>query len=76
MLTFAVFPCAGPLQEQSAGGVLLLCPALPCKAGGLLSPSFRLDNSTCHPAAHVDFTQLSVLSSRHQNINYNAVKIN
>jgi len=43
------------------------CPG--SKARGLSSSSFRLDNNTCHLAARVDFTQLSMLFSRHQNIN-------
>lgn len=49
---FPPFSVLGPQRSSHLKGCY---SALPSKAGGLLSSSFRFDNSTCHLALHVDF---------------------
>ena len=61
-----------------AGAVIWRGAALPCQArleGSYLLPSASIIALVILPRMWI-FTQLSMLSSRHQNINYNAVKIN
>lgn len=49
------FPPFGVLAPGRSSHLKGCRSALPGRAGGLLSASFRLDNSTCHLAAHVNF---------------------